>query len=110
MAVLKESAAKGETTKTTNTAHRSIREFRKQRRKKQKPTDDVDKRAKKTTTSTTGVSNPQLLSKSEVPTRNFLHPTEVICTPFMNVSIVLWQRMHKVHNGLDGVTAWMYSC
>jgi hypothetical protein len=72
--VPKESAAKVETDKTTITALPSIEEFREQRRRKRKPTDDADERAKKPTTSTTGVDDPQLRSKPEVPTRNFFAP------------------------------------
>jgi hypothetical protein len=73
-AVLKESAAEGETAMTTITAVPSYEEFREQRRRKRKPTDDADKRAKKPTASTTGIDDPQLRSKSEVPTRNFFAP------------------------------------
>jgi hypothetical protein len=71
MAVLKESAAKGETAKTIITAPPSIEEFHEQRRQKLKLTDDTDKRVKKLTTSTTGVSDPHFLSKPEGPTWNF---------------------------------------
>jgi hypothetical protein len=73
-AVLKESAAKGETAKTTITAPPSIEEFREQRR----PTDDADKRAKTLITSTAGVNDPQLRSNPEVPTRNFFVPLRSI--------------------------------
>jgi hypothetical protein len=45
-AVLKESAAKGETATITITEPPSNEEFREQRRRKRKPSDDVDKRAK----------------------------------------------------------------
>jgi hypothetical protein len=41
---------------------------------KRKPTDNTDKRGKKPTTSTTGATDPQLQSKPEVPTLNFLAP------------------------------------
>jgi hypothetical protein len=58
-AVLKDSAATGETAKTTITARPSIEEFREKRRK-QKPTDDADKRANKSVTSTTGVNDPPI--------------------------------------------------
>jgi hypothetical protein len=73
-AVLKDSAAKGETAKTTITAPPSIEEFREQRTRKRKPTDDADKSAKKPTTSTTGVNDPQFRSKPQGPTRKFLSP------------------------------------
>jgi hypothetical protein len=49
-AVLKWSAAKGETAKTTITAPPPIEEFHEQRRRKRKPIDDADKEAKKLTT------------------------------------------------------------
>jgi hypothetical protein len=57
-AVLKESAAEGETVKTTITVTPSIEEFPEQRRRYRKPTDDPDERAKKLKTSTTGVNDP----------------------------------------------------
>jgi hypothetical protein len=72
--VLKERTSKGETDKTTITAPPSNEEFREQRRRKLKPTDDADKRVRKPTTSTTGVNDPQLRSKPEVPIRNFFDP------------------------------------
>jgi hypothetical protein len=74
-AVLKQSAAIGETAKTTITTPPSIEEVREQRRRKRKPTDDADKRVMKPTTSTTRVNPPpRLQSKPEVPTRNFFDP------------------------------------
>jgi hypothetical protein len=73
-AVLKESAAKGETAKTTITAPPHNDELREQRRRKRKSSDDADKSAKKPKTSTTGVEDPQLRSKDEVPTRNCFAP------------------------------------
>jgi hypothetical protein len=76
-AVLKQSAAKGETTKTTITAPPSIDEFSEKRRKR-KPTDDANERAKKPTTFTTEVSDSQFQSKPEVPTRNFFAPQRSI--------------------------------
>jgi hypothetical protein len=72
-AVLKESAAEGETAKTTITAPPSIEDFREQRRRKRKPT-DTNQRSKKPTTSTTKVNDPKLQSKPEAPTRNFFAP------------------------------------
>jgi hypothetical protein len=77
-AVLKGSAAKGETAKTTIISPPSIEEFREQGRRKRKPKDEADKRAKKPTTSNTGVNEPQLRSKYEVPTRNFFAPLRSI--------------------------------
>jgi hypothetical protein len=71
MAVLKESADKGETAKTTITEPPSKEEFCDQKRRKPKPSDKADKRTKDPATSATGVNDPQLRSKDEVPTRNF---------------------------------------
>jgi hypothetical protein len=77
-AVLKESDAKGETVKTTIIAPPSIKEFHEQRSRKRKPTNNADKGAKKPTISTTGINDPQLQSKSEVPARNFFAPLRSI--------------------------------
>jgi hypothetical protein len=77
-AILKWSAAKGETAKTTITTPPSMEEFREQRRRKRKPTYDADKRAKKPTTSTTGINDPQLRSKPEFPTRKYFVPLKSI--------------------------------
>jgi hypothetical protein len=60
-AILKDSAAKGETARTTITASLSIEEFREQSRRKRKPTDNADKRAKKPTASTTAISDPDCI-------------------------------------------------
>jgi hypothetical protein len=70
-AVLKESAAKEETAKTTITTTPSMEEFHEQRRRKRKPKVDAHKMAKKPTSSTTGVKDPKLRSKTDVPTWNF---------------------------------------
>jgi hypothetical protein len=72
-AVLKDSAAKGETTKITITAPPSIKEFHEQRRLKRKPTKPTIV-PRSLTTSITGVNDLQLQSKSQVPTRNFFAP------------------------------------
>jgi hypothetical protein len=77
-AVLRESAANGETTKTTTTALPSIEEFHERRRLKLKFTDDSDERSGKRTVSTAGMNDPQLQSKPEVPTRNFFVPLKSI--------------------------------
>jgi hypothetical protein len=73
MAVLKQSAAKGETTKTTITGPPSIEEFREQTRRKRKPSGDTNMRTKKQATSAT-VNGPQLRSKDELRTRKFFAP------------------------------------
>jgi hypothetical protein len=57
-AVLKESAARGETAKATITAPPSVEEFREQRKCKRKPADDAYKRAKNLKIATTGVNDP----------------------------------------------------
>jgi hypothetical protein len=56
-AVLKESAAKGETAKITITEPPSNEEFREQRRRTRKPSDDADK-TKKPATFATGIIGP----------------------------------------------------
>jgi hypothetical protein len=60
MAVLQESAVKGETTKATITAPLSTHKFSEQRWRKWKPTDDADERVKISTVSTTGVNDTKL--------------------------------------------------
>jgi hypothetical protein len=68
-AVLKKSAARGETAKITITAPPSTEEFCEQRRRK---------RVNNPTTFTTTDNDLQLQSKSEVPTRNFFSPPRSI--------------------------------
>jgi hypothetical protein len=74
MAVLKESAAIGETAKTTITIPPSKEEPREHRRRKRTFSDDADERTKKLALSATGVNSPKLRSKNAVPTPNFFAP------------------------------------
>jgi hypothetical protein len=60
MAVLKDSAAKGETAKTTITEPPSNKKFREQRRQKRKPSGDANKITKRPATSSTGTNDPRI--------------------------------------------------
>jgi hypothetical protein len=76
-AVLKDSAAKGETAKITTTEPPSNEVFHEQRRRKRKLSGDANKRTKKSATSATGTNDPQLRQKDEVPTQNFFAPLKL---------------------------------